>query len=128
MTKKLKPLTNEEWLDDFSGYVGRETQKLLKGYAESHSQPAEHLVSRYVRYLLTATVTEILRRHEKELETKGQQQVYQETYNEYKNFKHRLETDVADAFSTAMKEFSKNGPDFYCEIAVMPEPINREPA
>lgn len=127
MTKKLRLLTKDEWLNDFSAFVGKETQKLLKGYAKTHEQPAEALVNRYIKYLISATLTEVLGQYHEHADTMTKEEAFKKTFQAYKNFKHTLETEIADAFTEASANISKNAPEYYCEIAIMPEPINTKP-
>jgi len=128
MSKKLKKVTNEEWLDEFSSFVGRETQKLLRGYAKSHDQTAEDLLARYLNHLIKNTLVDIVTKYEKESVIRTQEELYELTYKDYKAFKFKLESEMADAFTQVMSKFSGKSLDYYCEISLMPDPINTEPA
>lgn len=127
MPKHIKKLSSEDELESFSKFVSSGTQKLLRGYAKSHNFEINDLLLKYIKELVKSALIDVVMKYENENVIRTQQEIYELTYSDYQTFKFKLTSEIADAFGKVMSSFGNSPIDFYCEIAPMPDPINKEP-
>ncbi len=115
MTKNIMQLQQD---NDHMRYLVRTTRELLRSV-----DGKSDLSIPFIRFFLTSLVTSVL------METMpkdwSKQKQHDHIHNNYKELKKSIEDLAADAFSNALSSYSGKNCEYYCQITVVPNPVNK---
>ena len=122
MTKKDKVI--KEVMDSLRT-MAEEQIRLLNGAAEKAGPEAGRALAlmfmqHYVETLLTNVLVEYANSSTMPNELK-----YEKTERNYRHMKAAIQNTIGDAFSAALSRFSSQPLDYFCDISLSPEPINK---
>jgi len=122
MTKKLN---NEDWVDDISSLLAKESIELLLTQGENRGEGlGELLIINFIAKFVGMTVLTTLKSEpvEKKASNKDKCKFVMENYA---GLKSEMQEAIAAGFAGAFESFTGKPVDYYCTIQPVPEPTSK---
>lgn len=118
--------TKEEWIDEFTATMAIETRKIL---ATAHPNLAvkdarQVVIVKFIKEIIRLTMNDILNTPDA---SNGADAVghCNKVTHDFKSTKFAIADGVATAFSQATSVFAKKDIEYFCEIHIVPEQVNK---
>lgn len=122
----MKPMTKiilKDWMEGFSDLMAVELVKLIDAQGVNNGpEITQAIISHFLSSFTALTVLKCL--GEKPSSGKGSEEEYQLASTRFLAHKILIQEAVAAAFSGALSEFTGRNVEYYCQIKLVPEPIN----
>lgn len=119
---KIKMLTQEEKVTTYASMLAAETVKLIDSTTSDenlrHRIKAAY-IEKFVRLLVFNAVTDRPKHITK------REEMLDHNINGFRELKGRVQEAVAGGFQGAMVEYSGRSVEYYCTVAVVPDPVNK---
>jgi hypothetical protein len=124
MSKDLKVLDLNQWIDSFSAFMAEETLKILRANSEKRGpEVGRALCIHFLSRVLANTVLDTLNTRKESAKTEEEQYNYSKKL--FLDLKLQVQDAVALSFQTALGHFTGRQVEYYCQIKPIPEPLNK---
>ncbi len=122
MSKNVKTLDLNEWIDSFSTFMADETLKILRGHSNKRGREVGRaLCIHFLARVLSATVLDTLNTQDETAQTEKEQ--YEFSKHQFAELKTQVQDSVALSFQTALSHFTGRQVEYYCTIKPVPDPV-----
>lgn len=125
MTKKKDDdLTQEEWQEKFSTHLLKVVFKCIADEEKNRGEEfADNLGTAFIAGFVGSLVHHVLARRPPVGTSK--QKTYEYVAAQYADIKSNIEGAVAAGFSGSLSKYSGKEVEYYCQVKIVPEPINK---
>ncbi len=111
------------WVEEFGSFIAEETSKLIRTCAKPKGEGlVEKLTQNFLENMIENVVMDALTKHA----DLPPHQAYSATKDAVAQAKSNIQTAIAIGFEKAFHKFSGREVEYYCQIHLVPEPINKE--
>lgn len=116
----------KEAVETFAKHLASENMKLMKARGGKYQRDVQTLLMvTFINKMAELMLTDILEEKPKELIDK--QEVEKYIGENYIIARQMLQEGLADAFGTALSDYSGRKAEYYCQIRPVPSPLNKLP-
>lgn len=127
MSKNNKELVVlKDWANEYGCFIARESQKLLEACGRSQGEAGLKLLtieffSHFVEHMVLSSL--------KEFSDKGltNKVAYDKTSRNFMALKSVIQSSIAEGFEQAFFKFTGKQAEYYCQISLVPEAVNKRP-
>jgi hypothetical protein len=122
--KNIIKVSMEEWIKNTSYSLVQQNFEIIKEFSKNHDILIfNKLLTVFMGHFIELVITNTLSSTDPDLLSNHDQ--YEYVSKNFKELKTMMQLQIAESFSKSMNEFSDIDCDYYCEIKLIPEPINK---
>ena len=126
MSNKKITLSIEEQVDDFAGAISDNTVEMLFTQGNGiGTNTTNLLINSFLFYYLHKVLLDTLMHRAKGLTP---EEAYKNVSKDFLEMKSSIQETIGQSFHSALSTFSGRPVDYYCQINIVPDPINKLPS
>jgi hypothetical protein len=127
VSKNVKALDLNEWVDNFSTFMADEALKMLNAQGQKKGPEVQRaLLFHFLARIITSSVYDALNDRGNLDSSASKKQVFEFTKKNFSDFKESLQDTIAMSFQTAFSHYAGRDMEYYCQIRPVPDPLSNK--